>query len=138
MNTELETTTTTHTPEYLRAFKARSEAIMEAHIATHLKIKLLKLHRGDVDEERSYLDLGYHVGRCDLDGFCEDLSLVEEADEAEVLAHPNRVLRRIFASEEHPRGDFVDLIPHGQRRDFLLGILAGAAENGPGEGWLAL
>jgi hypothetical protein len=116
----------------------RVAAVMEAHIPSYLKMKLLKLRAGELDEEHSYLDLGYHVGRYHLEDFCEDHSLVSEANEAEVIAHPSRVLRRIFASDEHPRGDFVDLIPHAHRRDFLLGILAGAVEDEPGEGWLAL
>ncbi|MFZ0418423.1 MAG: hypothetical protein WAM04_09965 [Candidatus Sulfotelmatobacter sp.] len=128
MSTELRTTQDDEQRQRLAA----------AHIPTYLKVKLLKLHAGQLDEDRSYLDLGYHVGHYHLEDFCEDQSLVSEADEAEVLAHPSRVLRRIFASEEHPRGDFVDLIPDTHRRDFLLGILAGAADDEPGEGWLAM
>ena len=116
----------------------RFDVVMEAHIPTYLKVKLLKLHAGELDEDHSYLDLGYHVGHYHLEDFCEDQSLVSEADEDEVLTQPSRVLRRIFASDEHPHSEFVNLIPHGRRRDFLLGILAGAAENEPGEGWLAL
>lgn len=127
-------------PTQLRssASATRFNVVTQAHIPTYLKVKLLKLHAGERDEERSYLDVGYHVGRYHLEDFCEDQSLVSDADEDEVLAHPSRVLRRIFASDEHPRGEFVDLIPHNRRRHFLLGILAGAAEDGPDEAWLAL
>lgn len=116
----------------------RFDVVLEAHIPIYLKVKLLKLRRGELDEDHSYLDLGYHVGHHHLEDLCENQSLIFEVSEDEVLAHPSRVLRRIFASDEHLRGEDVDLIPHGRRRDFLLGILAGAAENEPGEGWLAL
>ena len=117
---------------------SRFDVVTHAHIPTYLKVKLLKLHAGELDEERSYLDLGYHVGRYHLEDFCEDQTLVSDADEDEVLTHPSRVLRCIFASDDHPLGEFVDLIPLARRRDFLLGILAGAAEDELGEGWLAL
>jgi hypothetical protein len=117
---------------------SRYDVVMAAHIPTYLKVKLLKLHAGKLDEGGSYLDLGYHIGRHHIEDFCEDQSLVSDADADEVLAHPSRVLRRIFASDEHPHGEFVDLIPHNRRRHFLLGILAGAADDGPNEGWLAL
>jgi hypothetical protein len=113
-------------------------AIEEAHIPTWLKIKLLKLHAGERGDDRSYLDVGYHLGRHYLEDFCEDQALVSDADEDEVLSQPTRVVRRIFASEPHPRGDLVDLIPANRRREFLIGVLAGACEDEPEQGWLAL
>ncbi len=113
---------------------SRFDIVMAAHIPTYLKVKLLKLHIGEQDEGRSYLDLGYHIGHCHIGDFCEDQRLLSDADEDEVLTHPTRVLRRLFASDDHPSAEFVDLIPFARRRDFLLGILAGATGDEPGEG----
>jgi hypothetical protein len=112
--------------------------IEEARIPTWLKIKLLGVQSGRRNEDRSYLDVGYHLGHYHLEDFCDDEAQVSGADENEVLSHPSRVLRRIFASESHPRGELTDLVPVNRRREFLLGVLAGAFENEPGEGWLAL
>jgi hypothetical protein len=117
---------------------SRFDIVMAAHIPTYLKVKLLKLHAGEQDDGRSYLDLGYHIGHYHIDDFCEDQTVLSDADEDEVLTHPTRVLRRLFASDDHPRAEFVDLIPFARRRDFLLGILAGATGDEPGEDWLAL
>ena len=74
----------------------------------------------------------------DRDDFCEDSDLVYRADEAEVMSHPSRVLRRIFRSEDHPRGELTDFIPSKRRRRFLIGMLAGASEESPGDFWLNL
>ena len=110
----------------------------EAHIPSWLKIKLSRLRGGDRHEESSYVWVGYHLGRYHVDDFCEDRHLISDANEHEVLTSPTRVLRRIFASDDHPKGDLADYIPKNRRREFLIGILAGVCEDEPTEGWLAL
>ena len=112
------------------------EQVSKAHIPTYLKTQLLSASKGSAGDMRSYLDVGYHLGRYHLDDFCEDLDLAYDATEDEVTEHPTRVLRRIFASEEHPRGELTDLIPLRRRRAFLFGILAGLSEEEPGDFWL--
>jgi len=116
----------------------RSEAIRAAHIPTYLKVMLLALHDGDRDEVRSYLDVGFHLGRYHLEDFIENQKLVSDADPDEVLAHPTQLLRQMFANDSHPNADLVNLIPYAHRSQFLIGILAGAEEDEPGEGWLAI
>jgi len=37
-------------------------------------------------------------------------------------------LRRLFRSDEHPRAEFVDLIPPKRRREFLRGLVYGLAD----------
>jgi hypothetical protein len=116
------------------------DKVLEAHIPTWLRIQLLSASRGrraDASDASSYLDTGYHLGRHHLDDFCEDLDRAYHTEEREVLNHPTRVLRRIFASDEHPRGELTDLIPLRRRRSFLLGVLAGVAEERPGDYWLS-
>jgi hypothetical protein len=108
-----------------------------AHLPSWLKAKLFKLRTGSPDEGRSYLDVGYHFGRYHIDDFVDNRDILDEISSDEALSRPSAVLRRIFASEAHPRGELTDFIPRNRRRDFLLGILAGANEESPGDYWLS-
>jgi hypothetical protein len=113
------------------------QELMEAHIPTWLKIQLADARTGGRAPGHSYVDAGYHLGRYHIDDFCEDPDLLDpDVNEAET--QPTRVLRRIFRSEEHPRGELTDFVPPKHRRDFLIGLLAGAAEEDPGDYWLSL
>jgi hypothetical protein len=49
-------------------------------------------------------------------------------DEQQALAKPTKTLRAIFRNEAHPRADLVDYVPTEWRRDFLLGLIYGIAE----------
>jgi hypothetical protein len=116
----------------------RKTAIEQALIPTWLRVKLLRLQGGDRSEDQSYLNVGYHLGRYGLNNFIEDESITLDIDVSEVMNRPTQVLRRIFANEDHPRAEFVDLIPRKHRRQFLLGLLAGVdEENGPDDYWLS-
>jgi hypothetical protein len=112
------------------------DQIPNAHIPSYLKHQLLSASKRHGDM-KSYLDVGYHMGRHHLDDFCEDLDRARNATEDEVMNHPTRVLRDIFSSEDHPRGELIELIPSPRRRAFLLGILAGLSEESPGDFWLS-
>ncbi len=113
--------------------------VVHAHVPTWLRIKLFEAQRGGRKEEGcSYVDVGYHLGRYHLEDFCADEDHVFNADQHEVMRYPTTVLRRIFKSDEHPRGELTDLIPLERRREFLIGVLAGAGEDEPGAGWLSL
>ena len=116
----------------------RKPAIEQAPIPTWLKVKLLRLQAGDRSEDQSYLDVGYHLGHSHLNSFVEDESITLDIDDSEVMNRPTQVLRRIFRSDDHPRAEFVDLIPRKHRRHFLLGLLAGVDhEDGPDNYWLS-
>ena len=112
--------------------------IRDAHIPTWLKIKMLEAAAAKVEIAESWLGVGYHLGRYHLDAFSEDGDV--DFEQQDVLSEPTRILRKIFKSEEHPRGELTDLIPVNYRRPFLLGLLAGAAEEtrDEGGGWLAV
>lgn len=116
----------------------RKAAVEQAPIPTWLRMKLLRLQEGDRSEDRSYLDVGYHLGRYHLDSFVADESVLIDVHDVEVMSQPSQVLRRIFASDDHPDAEFVDLIPLNKRRSFLLGLLAGVDhEEGVDEYWLS-
>jgi hypothetical protein len=103
--------------------------IQMARVPNWLKIKLLNVQDGKAREDRSYLDIGYHLGRLHLEDFCEDDAQLFSANEDEVRTRPSQMLRRVFASDTHPRGELTDLIPINRRREFLVGVLAGACED---------
>jgi hypothetical protein len=113
------------------------QELTEAHIPTWLKMRLGEAREGGGAEGHSYLDAGYHLGRYHIDDFCEDHDLLNPSVD-EVQSQPTRVLRRIFRSEDHPRGELTDFVPLKHRRDFLVGVLAGAAEESPSDFWLSL
>jgi len=46
------------------------------------------------------------------------------------LDQPSATLRRLFANEDHPKGDLVDYIPRRQRRDVLMGMLCEVGDYG--------
>lgn len=113
------------------------EKVQETHIPTYLKIQLLSASRDGASggDMKNYFEVGYHLGNHHLEDFCEDVDRLGHVKREEVTANPTRVLRRIFASSEHPRGELTDLIPLPRRRRFLLGLLAGADDEGPGDYW---
>ena len=116
------------------------QELTNASLPTWLKMRLREaagVIRASDGELKDYADAGYHLGRYHLDDFCEDTDLVYQADEAEVMKQPSRVLRRIFRSEEYPRGELTDFVPRKHRRKFLVGLLAGASEESPGDFWLS-
>jgi hypothetical protein len=115
--------------------EAIREQISAAHIPSWLRIRLLEAADTD-DTSDAWVDVGYQLGRHHLEDFCANLNRAHRVREGEVVSQPTRVLRRIFASEDHPRGELTDLIGRKYRLAFLLGLLAGAKEHERGEGWL--
>ena len=96
--------------------------LTESHIPTFLKIQLQDAAQG----KSSYAEVGWHLGRYHIDTFDLDEDAVLHVSNAD-FDNPTPALRRLFASEDHPRADFVDLIPAKRRSDFLRGLVCGTA-----------
>jgi hypothetical protein len=77
---------------------------MSAALPTWFKIQLAEVAAGT----RSYFGVGWHLGYHHPDTFDLDEG-TEFRDED--FKQPTRMLRRLFASEEHPKADLVDYIP---------------------------
>lgn len=96
----------------------RRALLMEAPIPSWLKYALLEAKAG----KRTYLDVGYHLGKHVGDFDVDEQAVLDEVDD-ESFARPTAALRRIFANEGHPRGELVDWVPRRRRRDVLKGML---------------
>jgi len=91
---------------------------MEAHLPTWLKAAIREAsHR-----RRSFTDVGHHLGK-HLDQFAADEQAVLAANTQDGLGRPTAALRRIFASEAHPKADLVDYIPLKRRLQVLEGMI---------------
>ena len=112
----------------------RTRSPVNAHLPSWLKAALADARLG----RRTYADVGHHLAKHHEDFFDEDGPPVRLADlSAEDFEHPTRTLRRLFASEEHPQADLVDLIPMKRRRAVLEGMACeeGIRVCGPCERW---
>lgn len=102
------------------------DAILTAHIPSFLRYGLLEARAS----QRTYKDLGWHVGK-GLDRFEDERDHTHIDDRVHALTvadlnRPSAALRRIFRSTRHPKADLVDLIPLACRRAFLAGLYEGA------------
>jgi hypothetical protein len=95
-----------------------TQTVMSAALPTWFKIQLAEAAAGT----RSYFGVGWHLGYHHPDTF--DLDEGTEVRD-EDFKQPTRMLRRLFASEEHPKADLVDYIPSKRRADFLRGLSYG-------------
>lgn len=96
----------------------------DAHIPTWLKIKLMQVARR---EEPSYKAVGWHLGYYHGEDFNLNEEEVDKAKTVKDFPRPTETLRKIFALEDHPRAEFVNLIPAKRWRGFLDGLLFGLA-----------
>ena len=102
--------------------------LMEAHLPTWLKIKLLTLSGGRRDESgRTPRSAGPRAIAIWIALTWTATTCPEFGDRA--FTKPSTTLRAIFANEAHPGAEFVDFIPAKRRRQFLRGLLWGAAQN---------
>jgi hypothetical protein len=100
--------------------------VTEAHIPTWLKLKMSDAAQGV--NRMTYADVGWHLGRFHPETFELEERGLGDVTEEEIAKCPSQTLRRLFRSDEHPRAEFVDLIPPKRRREFLRGLVYGLAD----------
>ena len=105
--------------------EVKRRRLEEARLPSWLKYALMEASTG----RRTYADVGFHLGKhCQAFGI-DAQEILDVEDDG--LDQPSAILRRLFASEDHPKADLVDYIPRRRRRDVLKGMLCEVG----GYGW---
>ncbi len=100
-----------------KRLEVKRRGLEEARLPSWLKYALMDASTG----RRTYADVGFHLGKhCQAFGI-DPQDILDVEDDG--LDQPSATLRRLFANEDHPKGDLVDYIPRRQRRDVLMGML---------------
>jgi len=107
------------------------DALMMAQLPTFLKAQLVDAAAGKL----TYAEVGWHLGYHNLELFDVDGEEVMKVSGQDIDKRPTATLRRLFANEKHPKGEFVDCIPAKHRRDFLRGLIEGARGEQDPEWW---